>query len=363
VVLQFVPYLSKYISEFGLIFGITCITLVQLLNFDFVRGAANLGLFVIAGARLAPSIFRIQQSFSALLAASDNSIASQKLLSDFKEFGFSYSQNAIKAEEFQKDAGDSSKNRLAVTDTSFVSVGILVEVQNLTFDFLDGKSKIDVGQSPLLSNLSFELQPGTINALTGRSGEGKSTLVDLLIGELAPSKGSIFFDGIASKEFISRFPGAVSLVSQKPVILHETLAFNVSLKESLSDEERDFISDLLYKLELSDLHLSLSSSLDTLIGYGGRDLSGGQIQRISLARALFTKPRLLILDEFTSALDATTELVVKKAIADLAPRCTILVISHRMDSIADCGQFMVLKNGRLQKFSEFEELLDSQSAH
>ena len=196
----------------------------------------------------------------------------------------------------------------------------------------------------------------------GRSGSGKSTLVDLIIGARAGYKGQILLDEYRNTHFIAQNPGAVSFVPQSPVLLQGSLIFNIALKESLTHEDEIEVTELLNRLALDDLLSDLGDGLYSEFSFGGRHLSGGQLQRLSLARALFTKPRLLIVDEYTSALDETTESVVSQVVKEISESCTVLVISHRTKTIFDCENFFVIKECSIRQFDALESALHFQTS-
>jgi ABC-type bacteriocin/lantibiotic exporter with double-glycine peptidase domain len=203
--------------------------------------------------------------------------------------------------------------------------------------------------------VNLSLSSNTVNALMGKSGSGKSTLADLIIGAREGFKGQIFLNDCSNIAFITKNPGVVAFVPQNPVLLQGSFRFNIALKENLTIEDEKWINSLLSKLALDDLLSSLGEGLDSEFSFGGRHLSGGQLQRVALARALFTKPRLLIVDEYTSALDDFTEDIVTQVVQEISVSCTVLVISHRKRTIFNCENFFVIKDGSISQFDTFED--------
>jgi ATP-binding cassette subfamily C protein len=200
-----------------------------------------------------------------------------------------------------------------------------VRFENVTFAHRRG----DTGEPvPVLNRVSFDCPAGGITVLVGRSGAGKTTIIDLLIGFHAPQSGAILVDGAPLESLSVRsWRGMIGYVPQDLSLLHGTIYDNVSLgDESIT---RDDVMEALRLAGAAQFVSELPEGLDTDAGVMGAKLSGGQRQRISLARALVNKPRLLILDEVTSALDEETEAAICANITGLAGRFTIIAITHR----------------------------------
>lgn len=349
--LQVIPILSKYVVELGLIIGITFISLTQLLEFDFARSSATLALFVIAGSRLAPSVFRMQQNFSSILSTLESTHITQVLIASYKS-----SRLNPQFENLPNSYHMASVEAMSIDSiVRPFSGGIELKALDLHFAF-DKKIGFEASkQEFLFANLSFSLKENTLNALIGKSGVGKSTLADLIIGAKTPSAGQVLMNGVSNTTFIKSFPGKVSFVPQNPVLLEGTLMFNVALKAEITDLEERRITTLIDELGLGDLYDSFTEKLQTKFSFGNRQLSGGQLQRLALARAMFTQPGLLVVDEYTSALDAESESRVTEFVREAAKLCTVLIITHRYRSILNCSQYLVLKSGQMSSFSELRE--------
>lgn len=199
-----------------------------------------------------------------------------------------------------------------------------------------------------LDGINLRLPAGSTLALIGASGSGKSTIADLLGGLLAPDKGSVQVDGIALEGGMQRaWRGKVAYVQQEPLLFHGSVRANLALANPLADEAR-------IRRALSDASAlfvdGLPQGIDTVIGDGGRRLSGGEQQRITLARALLRDPALLILDEATSALDGASEASVVEAIRALQGKLTILIIAHRGALVSLADRVVEMAEGRI--FSE-----------
>ncbi len=224
-----------------------------------------------------------------------------------------------------------------------------VDVQNLTF----GYSKLG---KPLLSNFSMHLKPGSWVAIVGGSGSGKSTLAKLITGLYKPWEGKITFDGKTKEEIDSyKFHSSVSIVDQEKVMFHDTIKNNIKMWD---DSIEDFA--VMMAAKDSDIHSAIVSRPDGynhVLKEGGKDFSGGQCQRIEIARALAQEPTVIILDEATSALDAKTENIVMQNIRRAG--CTCIVIAHRLSTVRDCDEIIVLDKGNVVERGTHEQLMNN----
>jgi ATP-binding cassette, subfamily B, bacterial len=227
----------------------------------------------------------------------------------------------------------------------------LAEIDQLAFH--DISYQYPGGAEPALRNISLELLPGTIIGIAGPSGSGKSTLAQILLRLRWPTSGRYLVNGRLADEFSPEsWKRLVTHVPQQPHLLHASLADNVSFyDDSIS---RDQIWAALRAVGLEELTESLSDGLDTFVGPTGRSLSGGQVQRLGIARALVREPRLVVLDEPTSALDVNAERIVGDALAALRGRSDVLVIviAHRASTLALCDEIVVLQSGELVAFGK-----------
>jgi len=219
----------------------------------------------------------------------------------------------------------------------------------------------DVGYSYLtgtfsLDKINLEIQKGSMVALVGKSGSGKSTLVDLLMGFYKPLQGDILFDATALQKFdINSYRHRIGYVPQDNVLFHMSVKDNLLWAyPQASDSEMKEACQLAYADEFIE---QLPEGYDTLVGDRGVRLSGGQIQRIALARAFLRKPELLILDEATSALDTHSERFIQKAIENISKETTVIVIAHRLSTIKKADCIYVLDNGRIIEQGAYGDLV------
>ncbi len=197
-----------------------------------------------------------------------------------------------------------------------------------------------------LSNLSFELKPGSLTALVGPSGAGKSTLVGLLLGFYPPDSGRIICDGYDLTHIdLQEFRKQIAYVPQEPVLFAVSIADNIRYgRRSATDAE---VVEAARQARVWEFAEKLPAGLNTLCGERGIQLSGGQRQRIAIARAILRKPALLLLDEATSSLDSENESILQAALATIMQNCTSLVIAHRLSTIQNADQLIVLEQGQI----------------
>jgi ABC-type multidrug transport system fused ATPase/permease subunit len=193
-------------------------------------------------------------------------------------------------------------------------------------------------------------------AITGSSGAGKTTLVDLLLGVHTPTSGDIYISGLSPLDAFQKWPGATAYVPQETVIINGNIWENIALGFDYDPGHEKYVREALKLSNLEDYVESLPEGLFTKVGDRGHKLSGGQRQRLGIARALFTKPKLLVLDEATSSLDAQTEADITEAIKSLKGKTTIIMIAHRLSSVRDADQVIFMINGIIESFGTFDEV-------
>lgn len=207
-----------------------------------------------------------------------------------------------------------------------------------------------------LEDVSFLAAPGTTTALVGPSGAGKSTIVKLALRLLDPQQGRVLIDGLdvrAVKQTSLR--SAVALVPQDVALFNDTIAANIAFARP--DADAAAIWAAAEAAELADFIRALPEGLETKVGERGLKLSGGERQRVGIARALLADPSILILDEATSALDSRTEAAIQKTLRKARAGRTTLVVAHRLSTVADADQILVLKAGRIVERGAHHELV------
>lgn len=211
-------------------------------------------------------------------------------------------------------------------------------------------------RQPVLSNLTFEIQPGELVALVGPTGAGKSTIANLLHRFYDPTVGSISVDGLDLREVtLDSLYRQIALVPQETILFGDTIFENIRYGRETASE-----ADVIHASQAANAHdfiTGLPDGYQTILGEKGVNLSGGQRQRLAIARAIIKDPRLLILDEATSALDSESELLVQQALSRLFTGRTTLVIAHRLTTIQEANKILVLNKGVIVESGTHASLL------
>jgi ABC-type multidrug transport system fused ATPase/permease subunit len=211
-------------------------------------------------------------------------------------------------------------------------------------------------EEPVLQDLSFEILPGQMVAFCGPSGSGKSTIAKLLLRFYDPLGGEVFVDGFNLKDLeLGSYRSAVGLVSQRPFLFEDSIANNI--RYGRLDATPEDIQRAARQAQADDFIQKLPEGYETRLGSGGTGLSGGQLQRLAIARALLADPRILILDEATSALDTETERAIQDALEILLEGRTAVVIAHRLSTIVHADRIYVIKGGRIVEQGTHADLL------
>ena len=310
----FLPSISKYVIEITIIVGVMLVSGLQFALRDASRAAAGIALFMAAASRVAPAFLRLQQSLIQLQSSSGQALPTLELINSMKEV------ESLKA--------DSSK-----LQTSHVNFVPKVSISNLTFKYPDSE-KI------LFESFNLVIEPGTVTAIVGPTGSGKSTLVDLLLGIHDPLVGTINISGNTPEVAIEKWPGAIAYMPQTVGLIDGSISDNILLGFPNSIENKALVNAAIDNAGIRDLINEFELGIDTQIGERGGRISGGQKQKIGMARAMLTNPQLIILDEATSALDSESELEISEAIQNLRGKTTVVLIAHRLSTVRSADQVL-----------------------
>ena len=285
---------------------------------------AHLSVFTYGSMRILPSISSISSSITSIIYYSESFSNAYANIFEAREYKkkqeqFIQKDDCPKAVSFNKVSIDSISWRYAKT----------------------GKLVLD--------DISFEINKGDSIALVGKSGAGKSTLADILLGLLQPSDGMIKVDGINIYSIPLKWAKTVGFVPQTIFLLDDTIRNNILFGEARYDDSDQMILQALEQAQLKEFVDSLPNGLDTVVGERGLKFSGGQRQRLAIARALYNQPKLLVLDEATAALDSETEQAVMDAINVLKGKITLIIIAHRMSTIKECNKVYEIIGGKLEQ--------------
>ena len=215
--------------------------------------------------------------------------------------------------------------------------------------------------SPVMAveNISMEIHKGERIAFVGQSGSGKSTIVDLILGLLTPTHGNICIDDKKlDHQNVSNWQRKIGYVPQSIYLLDETLKCNIAYQYDIEKIDEERIQSVIKIAQLDEFIDTLPNGINTVVGERGSRLSGGQIQRIGIARALYNDPDILILDEATSSVDNITEEEISLAFENLGIDKTIIIIAHRLNTVKQCDQLYLIENGKIINRGTFEHLVN-----
>ena len=328
--INFMPYISKYVIETSVIVGGLLIAASQFFMHDSIRAVTTLGVFLAAGTRITPAVLRIQQGSLQIRGSAGRAGPTLDLIDSL-------------------GSTPSTENLDDTVDVIHEGFEANIELKNVSITY-PGKNV------PALDDVSLRISAGTSVAIVGPSGAGKTTLVDILLGVLEPTQGEVFISGVSPLQAISKWPGAISYVPQDVVISKRSIRKNVGLGYPNEVATDELISSALQVAFLTKFVNSLPQGLNTLVGERGAKISGGQRQRLGIARAMFTNPQLLALDEATSALDGETEASITKSIHNLRGSATVVMIAHRLSTVRDADVVVYMAEGKIITTGTFDEV-------
>ncbi|MFQ5581109.1 MAG: lipid A export permease/ATP-binding protein MsbA [Mariprofundaceae bacterium] len=243
-----------------------------------------------------------------------------------------------------------------ITVEDAADAGILTDFSHsIRFDHVE--LQYPGADRPVLSDISFDVKAGEVVALVGRSGAGKTSLVNLVPRFMDVSKGRVLVDGHDARNLTqASLRGQIALVTQEVILFNDTVLNNIAYGHDEIDRKK--VEEVATAANAHDFIMKLPRGYDTLIGERGVILSGGQRQRLSLARALLKDAPILILDEATSSLDTESERLVQQAIDRLMEGRTVIVIAHRLSTIRHADRIVVLDDGKVAQMGTHHELLD-----
>ena len=307
----------RYFFELVAIFGLVgFIFIMILIGKDNTELISILGVFVAATFRMIPSFNRI---FSAFQNAKYYTSSVDLMYKEFKSFYKNQTENNyIKSKDFNSK----------------------IEIRNLTFSYSKSKDLV-------LKKINLTINKGDSIGIIGESGSGKSTLVDLLMGLYKPKDGKIMIDGVDIHNNTRNWQNKIGYVPQSIFLTDDSILKNIALgiDENLIDFE--LINSVVKASQLEKFIHSLDEGINTQVGERGVQLSGGQLQRIGIARALYNQPEILILDEATASLDYNTEINVMEAIKNIKKDKTLIIVAHRLTTIDDCDYIYKIEKGEI----------------
>jgi ABC-type multidrug transport system fused ATPase/permease subunit len=316
--------------EITVLVGSFVIAAIQFVLNDAAHAVAVLSVFFAASTRIAPAILRIQQGSLTIRGSLGSALPTLQLIDEL---------GSVSPIENVEDC----------VTTSHIGFDPKVIISDLSFTYPNSLK-------PALDCVSLEIQPGTICAFVGPSGAGKTTLTDVLLGILEPSSGSVIISGEAPEECIRNWPGALGYVPQDVLVTNGTIRENVALGFPSNVATDELVLEALSVAQLLPFINESPEGIDSHVGDRGTRMSGGQRQRLGIARALFTKPKLLVLDEATSSLDGETESNISDALRNLKGEVTVIIIAHRLSTVINADLVVYIDKGKLLAKGSFQEV-------
>lgn len=335
--------LPRLIVETGLIVGGLTLAGLQLSFGSEQENFVTLGVMLMGSIRIMSALLPLQRSFAALKFYGPQAEEAHEILRELPPSLNSWSRPV--------GLGKKTKHRQD-------ALPLGVRANGVGFQHIETNPRIgnSAKRDFSIKGISLTITAGSFVAIVGRSGAGKSTLVDLILGLHEPDSGEILIEGSPPRIFLHSNPGMVGYVPQKPALLPGTLAENVAVGVRLPRIDIDRVQAVLEMVELGDFVRGLPEGLLASVGSHADSLSGGQIQRLGLARALYFDPKLLILDEATSALDAETEQAIIHTLDKLRGTTTIVVVAHRLSTVQNADIVHVVDAGNLLASGTFSSL-------
>ena len=296
-----------------------------------------ISLLAVTAVRLIPSLNAITTSLTTLR---------------FRKPSFELIVHEIK--KLKENKNSEIKEKLIVENKKTFNFKDELIIKDVHFKYLDANKAV-------LENLDLKIKKGSKVGIIGRSGAGKSTLVDLILGLLKPQKGQIYVDENKLHEVVNSWQGQIGYIPQEIYLLDDSIKNNIAFgieKENINDE---LINNVVKVAQLEELVLSLPNKLETVIGNRAVKLSGGEKQRIAIARAVYNNPEILILDEATSALDIDNENKILDEINRNLSDKTIIIISHRNNTVKNCDIIYVMEDGKIIDNGKFQDVMKRNS--
>lgn len=235
-------------------------------------------------------------------------------------------------------------------DRDFKNLQNTIEINQVYFSYEDSEQSS-------LTNLSFKIKRGESIGIIGKSGAGKSTLVDIILGLLTPQSGEILVDGVNIQQNLRNWRNQIGYVPQSIYMTDDSLRHNIAFGVATDEIDDSSVWHALEIAQLDEFVRTLPNGLNTQVGERGVRLSGGQVQRIGIARALYHNPSVLVLDEATSSLDQKTERGVMEAVNSLHGTKTILIVAHRLSTVEQCDRLYRLDRGEFIEEGNAKEVL------
>ena len=339
VSLQILKSIPRFVTESGLILGALMFTIWQLNQGTLGEALLALGVFLGGSMRIMSSLLPLQQVWNDLRVMQNWVEMAQSILVTLRDA----------PEVFGSDIYTDGLGEMSRTNHSTLHFAPSVEFREVSFAH-EGKENVAVNR------VSITIAGGTTTAIIGPSGAGKTTLVDLMLGLYEPREGEVLVAGRSPLSLRKEFSGVFAYVPQKPGLVSGSIADNIAIGVDPKELDEERVWAALAQAQMAELVSGLPEGIHSSLGAHSDELSGGQIQRLGLARALYTQPRLIVLDEATSALDAGTEASITEAISNLGAETTVIVIAHRLSTVQNSDQVFVMDDGKVVASGTFSQV-------
>lgn len=315
--------------------GVICIKIMMGAN--VVAFVPKLAVFAVAAFRLLPSVSRMTRYMNGIIF---NNTFLSSVYTNFVEIN-NYNMQKDEAYSESEKGMDRFENQL--------------QVQSVDWKYKNSEKFV-------LADLSLDIKKGESIALIGKSGAGKTTLADIILGLLQPKKGMVTMDGMDIYSHSESWSKIVGYVPQSVYLLDDTIRNNVAFGYGTEDIDDQEIWKALEQAQLSEFVKTLPAGLDTQVGERGIRFSGGQRQRIAIARIFYSNPDIIVLDEATSALDNETEKAVMESIETLQGKKTLIIVAHRLTTVKNCDKIYEIMDGKAVLRDKEEILKEIESA-
>lgn len=328
----FLHSLPRYVIETAVILMILAIGLVQLVDVNISQTASTLGVFLAGGMRIVAAMVPLQAALGQL----------RHFVPEAKQALLLVEKLGLQDLEIHPKKNQEASRRQ------------LRHSKPVELSFFEATFSYPGTHNFAVNSLTLEVPPGNHVALIGKSGAGKSTIADLALGLLEPSEGTVAISGMSPERFIKKHPGSVGYVPQKPTKFPGNFIENIALGVPKHEVNKARIMEVLAQANLLDFVLTQKETIETDLTK--TRLSGGQLQRLGLARALYQNPRLLILDEISASLDAESERAISASLEMIRGQVSVLIIAHRISTIKKADMIFVLEGGQIVEKGNFSQL-------
>jgi ABC-type multidrug transport system fused ATPase/permease subunit len=327
--IHFLPYVSKYAMEAVSIILLSGVALLQLGTIQDGKLYQSV-IFLAALTRITPALMRIQQGVLSIRSHIGLAEETGRILLEAKQAIFKKEPHKGKISISNLDSG--------------------IELINVSYTYPNS-------ESIAVKEINLTFPKGSISAIVGPSGSGKTTLVNLLLGLIRSTDGQVCIMGNEPDIAIKNTPGIIGYVPQVTVLRNDTVRANVKMNFEKGNFKDSEIFLALKKANLLGVIDKMPEGLDTKLGTDGIQLSGGELQRLGIARAVYNHPKILVLDEATSSLDGESEMLISELLVELSEEATIIFIAHRLSSLRIADQVILMEAGTVSDSGTLKKVL------